>query len=293
MSLADLIPLTPAELKQRIPLAYVCATLGIILNDDLTALCPFHAESNPSFHLWLADSGEERWHCFPCNGGGDMFSLIQRVERTSFPEALDRAREMLTVLPRAGYQPLPKAPPVSIHSQAYEIDQARWHAREIGKWNAYVRDVWGLGIDQHGTIYFPHWDTEGNLTGCKLRFLDGSKKSLRGSRYTDLYGSWLDRHYADALLCEGESDAVFAATQDRHVDVFALPRGAGSDVLSGWVEHVGDGLVYLAFDGDAAGRAATARWMEKLPGARVLPIPEGHDLRSAGIPLDQLFSMST
>ena len=41
----------------------------------------------------------------------------------------------------------------------------------------------------------------------------------------------------------------------------------------------GMGLVYVAGDGDAAGRSLDRRVCALLPWARVLPIPEGRDLR--------------
>jgi DNA primase len=49
--------------------------------------------------------------------------------------------------------------------------------------------------------------------------------------------------------------------------------------------------VYTAFDGDMAGRIATARWREALDeGSFVsaVPIPDGEDVLSSGIPVIDL-----
>lgn len=48
------------------------------------ALCPFHKEKTPSFHV---DPSKQLYHCFGCGAGGDVFSFVQQYENISFPEA--------------------------------------------------------------------------------------------------------------------------------------------------------------------------------------------------------------
>jgi len=54
---------------------------------SLKGLCPFHDEKTPSFHV---TPSKGFWYCFGCGEGGDVFSFIQKVEHSTFSEAVEK-----------------------------------------------------------------------------------------------------------------------------------------------------------------------------------------------------------
>ena len=49
------------------------------------ALCPFHKEKTPSFHI---NPARQAFHCFGCGVGGDVFKFVMQYENVDFPTAL-------------------------------------------------------------------------------------------------------------------------------------------------------------------------------------------------------------
>lgn len=49
------------------------------------ALCPFHKEKTPSFHV-VPD--KQIFHCFGCGKGGDVFSFLMEIDHLTFPEVV-------------------------------------------------------------------------------------------------------------------------------------------------------------------------------------------------------------
>ena len=52
---------------------------------NFKALCPFHQEKTPSF---MVSASKQRFKCFGCGKGGDVFTFLEEYEGIEFPDAL-------------------------------------------------------------------------------------------------------------------------------------------------------------------------------------------------------------
>ncbi len=91
------------EIKDRLDLTEVIGR-SVQLNKagrNLKGLCPFHTEKTPSFFVF-PDS--QRWHCFGCDRGGDVFTYVMEYEGWDFRTALEELGR------RAGVEVRPMTP---------------------------------------------------------------------------------------------------------------------------------------------------------------------------------------
>ncbi len=64
------------------------------------ALCPFHQERTPSFHI---NTDKQIFHCFGCGVGGNVFGFLMQQDRLTFPEAVRQLADQAGVtVPDAG-----------------------------------------------------------------------------------------------------------------------------------------------------------------------------------------------
>lgn len=289
------------ELRSELSLAFVCSELGILLDENATACCPFHDDHKPSFEVWTDGSGVERFSCYPCGIRGDVYDLLQLARGLTFTDALLEAEEMHSHQPE-GYTHVASTRERVLFDPAVagQLVEESWaRARENAGWlcvvtgvvpedfpldyrcqvDEFILQVWRLGVDHAGNTVFPHYDSLGQLTGVKFRSVEGRRWAFPGSVFTSLYGGWHARRSRNVLLCEGETDAIFASLQDPPVDVLALPAGAGKFIET-WTLLEAD-TYFLVFDADDAGDEAVSRWTKELSGrdVRVCTLPRGYDLR--------------
>ena len=78
-------------IRLRHPIEQVIATYTELRQSGrvLKGRCPFpdHNDNNPSFVVY---TDQQRYFCFGCNRGGDLFAFLQLVERLNFREAIAR-----------------------------------------------------------------------------------------------------------------------------------------------------------------------------------------------------------
>lgn len=286
MSLADLFD--P-------PLEFVCLEEGIVLErsgDKLVGVCPFHADSEPSFALWNY-GGRDFVGCWACGfGPTDGLGLIRMAHDCPFETALIISRRyaraaleakwVSTALPQSEKQVMLKDFTAEAHRALSTFPEA---ARGF---------LMGRGLDMHTEwllqefrfggdgkwIVVPHYSKSGKfVTAIKYREGTGLLKTMDGGTLSFLYGCWRDTGQPYVVLAEGESDTWRLAafySNDPRVLVLGLPSGAKAPKLHWLAELEGRRLLVL-FDGDDAGRRAAAQWQEARPDARVVDPGDGLD----------------
>lgn len=80
-------PATLTEIKERANLLELVGETTKIRRQGVAfvALCPFHNEDTPSFHIRERDN---TFHCFGCGEGGDVISFVMKSRGLSFYEAV-------------------------------------------------------------------------------------------------------------------------------------------------------------------------------------------------------------
>jgi DNA primase len=69
-------------------------------------LCPFHGDKDPSFTV---SQSKQRFHCFGCKKGGDVFAFWMEYHKVAFPQAVkDLAERYNVILPEKKMSPSQK-----------------------------------------------------------------------------------------------------------------------------------------------------------------------------------------
>ncbi len=120
------------------------------------ARCPFHPDDTPSL---MVSPEKGLWHCFGCGAGGDAIGFLMRIERLSFPEALEKLAQELGIEVRSGGEG--KARLFQVNLEALRFFQRALREPAGEKARAYLLsrgisealwEKWGLGYAP------PTWD---------------------------------------------------------------------------------------------------------------------------------------
>jgi len=327
------------RIKKELPIEWAVGTLlGVWApgnGDAVQCPLPGHQDDTPSFNIWkLEDGVPQRFGCFGCGTNGDVIDLVQLVRGVGFGAACDIIdSELLPAFKAAGWEPkqYEERRPVRedleiIHARLADMSEFGHRTLErfcqtkaddanrpdfaLSDFREYAVAEWGwagAGPAESGfgtpAVAFPHRDAAGAVVGVKFRDprRSGGRWTQPGSRLSCFYGSWRAHGAPNVLLCEGETDTVWAAyglREDRSWDVLGLPSGANQRVNDGQLDALRSrALVYLAFDGDRPGLEAARRWYAALREAsvpaRIVRLPEGEDVLSSGLTAWQIIDRAT
>ncbi|MBB3460986.1 CHC2 zinc finger domain-containing protein [Rhizobium sp. BK377] len=170
-----------ARLRRDVSLSSTVTQYGHKLSRngrELETCCPFHAEDTPSFKIFIAHDGVERFHCFGCGKQGDVLDFVREVKGVDLPEAIRilggigsrpnaRPREVKARDPYEGITALP--PPA-------DLLQAGRPVRLYNPKRRGGRSEWGSFAP---SMVFPYRNADGSLLGYVLRhdLVDGAKET--------------------------------------------------------------------------------------------------------------------
>ena len=89
---------TIEDIKEELPIEWVVAIAADVhLTENhegrSIGLCPFHDDNTPSFDVY---GYGERWGCYPCQRGGDIFDFIGEYwQLAEFGAKFEKALELL------------------------------------------------------------------------------------------------------------------------------------------------------------------------------------------------------
>jgi DNA primase len=139
-------------------------------------LCPFHSEKDPSFTVSPA---RQRFHCFGCKKGGDVFAFWMEYHNVSFPQALRDLAERYQV-------PLPEPKRDAAETKRLEIRDILFKLNELAA-DFYHRVLTGSKAGGPGRRYLSDRDVdEQTISDFSLGFApdrwDGLTRYLQNRR---------------------------------------------------------------------------------------------------------------
>lgn len=274
------------EIKSRLDFR---AFYGKVLHSSLKqgsgrqgqAVCPFHADTNPSLSVNL-ETG--LFKCFGCDASGDVFTFVQKFYRVDFKGALEVLGREVGLDPSSFRKKAGKKKPKTKGLTLVELSEAKKLPIEFLR-NLGLREKLNQGIPE---VWFPYFDEHQNLVAVRRRLaLSGSgNDKFRWRKGDELipYGLWKlgEIHSCGwVLLLEGESDLATA----RFYKLPSISIPGKSTWKPEWARYFEGLRVYLWMEPDAP--ELPAKIARDLPDLLVIRCAEFKDLSEAHISLSR------
>ena len=164
------------------------------------ACCPFHQEKTPSFSVSPEDG---LYYCFGCHAGGDVFSFVEKMEKLSFTEAVERLAE-------AAHLELPQAEVSPEEKRRKQFNDELYHAMELAV--VYFHNcLRRTNMGKPGLAYFKRRHlTDETIDRFKLGFAPDSWHKLYGDFRTI-------KHISDTVLV---TSGLVGHKNGRYYDTF-------------------------------------------------------------------------
>lgn len=191
------------EVKERLDIAEIIGRHVHLEKSGryLKGLCPFHTEKTPSFFVFPDD---QRWHCFGCGRGGDVYTFVMELNGFDFRTALEELAR------QAGVALRPQTPQqIEAENEAERLRTLLEEAvtyyhtllmtsPQAEKARAYLRD---RGFTRETVETF--------RLGYSLESWDATRAHLMGKGYT------VEEQVKAGMLVEREDGSTFDRFRDR------------------------------------------------------------------------------
>ena len=304
------------QLKQHLPL------LDYLLRSNWTArrvgaqsefvgLCPFHAESRPSFYV---NARKNLFYCHGCGRGGDLIRFIELSQRLSFRQTIAYLQQQIALADPCGVLEKTAA---FYQLQLHRHPEATRYLQQRGLHDPSLIEELGIGYAPGGNLH-RHLAAQGYSFD---RLLKTGLINLRGNdafcrrvifpcrqhgRIVNLYGRSIGAAFPHRLLPRSKG-GLFAWESVRHRDTVILVEGLfdlavlwqsgfrhttsafGTHPTSAQLDQLCQRRgrsVYIVFDQDEnqAGQFASRQLAQHLKSAgvtaRIVRLPAGHDPNS-------------
>jgi DNA primase len=171
------------------------------------ALCPFHNEKSPSFHI---NAATQHFHCFGCGESGSAVGFVMKYENLPFPDAVRKlaSRAGIQIIeealdPAAEKSRRSRSRLIDLHREAAAFfhrlllnDPAAKHARDYLESRGFGREMaerWTIGWVPENARTFLDFAREKGFSGRELT--DSGLAALRqeGDARSGLYMRFRDR----------------------------------------------------------------------------------------------------
>ena len=168
------------------------------------AICPFHKEKSPSFHV---NPSRQSFHCFGCGAGGGVFRFVMDYEHVDFPSAVQRLAQRAGIVLIEDHDPQEQSRRnqrsrlLELHREAaawFHLNLMRTHeaehARSYLKERGLTKDIaveWHLGYAPGGWEIFRNWALGRGFTREEL--LQGGLLAAKEGHHSGGYDRFRDR----------------------------------------------------------------------------------------------------
>lgn len=252
-------------------------------SNNITALCPFHADSTPSFALSLSSG---LWICYACGAKGNLRQLLKglglndQAIQVKYGATLSKLQQQRPprpdpTKPLATKDPLPEEIlglfnlcPLALLDAGFTEETLQYFEVGFDKW--------------HMRITYPMRDLTGQLLGINGRTVEEDESAPRYKVYTHEYAVWglQEREVVQkssmlwnahnlypyiqfcqtpelVVLVEGYKACMWV--HQAGIPNVMATMGTSLSQEQKWILQKINGPVYLMFDNDAAGWSGMAR----------------------------------